>query len=328
MKISFTGVSRRQEFWDQNTGYGKVFKQLFDNLSMTEYQPAISSKSAPIAICSENPGWLYREGLQYTIGHTTHESTKIVEQWAENLAVVDEIWTPSNWIANVLRNYTDKNILVVPNCTTSSFTSVRRTKDNPFYFVHIGEPTVRKGGDLALQAFVELFGDNPEVFMVFKSSGNTPNLIGANSYSNIIVISDDYTEEQMNNLLSKMHCLVYPTMGEGGGIIPLEAMSTGLPTIATTGWSDYSDYILLPVESKLTNVPQSMSSSTWLRGQIFSPDKESIKQQMLEVYNNYDKYEELYYQQSQDISTNYSWGRVVDSIVVPRLKEIESLYVK
>ena len=323
MKVSFTGVSRRQEFWDQNTGYGKVFKQIFDNLANTEYEPVINDRSAPIAICSENPGWLYRDGNQYTIGHTTHESTEMVQQWIDNLDVVDEIWTPSNWIASEIKKYTNKKILVVPNCATSTFTPVRREKSNPFYFVHVGEPAVRKGGNLVLQAFVELFGNNPDVFMVFKSFGSTNNLIGANMYSNVMVITDDYTEEQMNNLFAKMHCFVYPTMGEGGGIIPLEAMLTGLPTISTVCWADYLEYIHLPINSSLIDVPDDIASTTWLRGQIFSPDKESIKEQMLTVYNNYAEYEKIYSNQASDIREEYSWSSVVQKIVVPRLKEIE-----
>lgn len=322
MKISFTGVSRRQEFWDQNTGYGKIFKQIYDGLDGSDYQPVVNDQSASVAICCENPGWLYREGKQYTIGYTTHESTEMVEQWAQNLSTVDEIWAPSRWIANVIRKYTNKNILVVPVCATNSFTPVRRVKDETFYFVHVGEPAIRKGGDLVLESFVELFGDNPNVVMVFKSFGNTSNLVGANTYDNVVVIGSDYTEEQMNSLFSKMHCLVYPTMGEGGGIIPLEAMLTGMPVISTTPWSDYSNYILLPVESEPMDVPQSMSSTTWLRGQIFKPSKKSIKQQMLEVYNNYERYEQLYSDQVDSIRKEYSWSRVIDEIIIPRLQEV------
>jgi len=323
MKVSFTGVSRRQEFFDQNTGYGKVFKNIYDNLAGTQYEPVLNDRSAPVAICSENPGWLYKEGNQYTIGHTTHESTGMVQQWIDNLPVVDEIWTPSKWIADVIRKHTDKNVLVVPNCATDTFAPVRRQNNSPFYFIHVGEPAIRKGGSLVLQAFIELFGDNPDVFMVFKSFGNTTNLVGANMYGNVLVVTDDYTEEQMNNLFAKMHCLIYPTMGEGGGIIPLEAMLTGLPTIATTDWADYSDYIHLPVDADLVDVPADMVQSTWLRGQIFSPSKESIKKQMLNVYENYQKYEEIYANQVYSIREEYSWSRVVNQIVVPRLKEIE-----
>jgi len=44
---------------------------------------------------------------------------------------------------------------------------------------------------------------------------------------------------------------------------------------------------------------------------------------MLNVYENYQKYEEIYANQADSIREEYSWSRVVNQIVVPRLKEIE-----
>ena len=323
MKVSFTGVSKRQEFFSQNTGYGKLFKKLYDNISKTEYEPVLNDRSAPIAICCENPSWLYKEGNQYTIGYTTHESTEMMQEWIDNLDTVDEIWTPSEFIADIIRKYTNKQVLNVPIFVDDTFKPVRRRKDTPFFFLHVGEPAVRKGGSLVLECFAEIFKDNPNVFMVFKSFGNTPNLIGSNLYSNVIVIGSDYSEEEMNSLYAKMHCLVYPTMGEGGGFIPLEAMFTGLPTISTTQWSDYKKFIKLPIKSGFVDVPNDIIKNTPLRGQFILPDKESVKEQMLEVYENYKKYEEIYSNQVEELRKEHSWERVVNKIVVPRLREIK-----
>jgi len=327
VKISFNGVSRRSEFFEQNTGYGKLFGKLFEALKQTHYEVVLNDSTAPVAICCENPGWLYREPGQYTIGYTTHESTEIVPEWAKGLEAVDEIWTPSQFITEVFRDYTNKEVTTVPISVDDDFVPVRRNASRPFLFLHVGEPSPRKGGSIVLECFQELFGDSDEVQLVFKSFGNTTNLVGANMMSNVVVLSNDYSQQQMNQLYGKVHCLVYPTMGEGGGFIPLEAMATGLPTISTTPWSDYKDFIELPIDSRWVPVSEQLLQTSPLRGSILEPDKDSIKERMTLVYEDYEKYEELYSNRVQELKKQYSSTNIVEWIVIPRLREIEERYV-
>jgi len=327
MKISFTGVSRRTEFLQQNTGYGKLFGKLYESLEPSEYEVSLNDTSAPVAICCENPGWLYREDNQYTIGYTTHESTEMIHEWAQGLKNVDEIWTPSEFISEVVRKYTDKQVTTVPIFVDDEFTPVRREIGNTFFYLHVGEPSPRKGGSLVLECFQELFENVPDVVLVFKSFGSTHNMMGVNSLSNVVVLGSDYSQSKMNELYGKVHCLVYPTAGEGGGYIPLEAMCTGLPTISTAQWSDYKNYIQLQIDSSWVDVPQPIVESSFLRGNILEPSKDSIKMLMMSVYQDYNSYEQSYSDQTKELKEQHSSNKIIEQIVIPRLQEIEKNYV-
>ena len=327
MKISFTGVSRRTEFFQQNTGYGKLFGKLYQALKPSKYDIGLNDTSAAVAICCENPGWLYREGNQYTIGYTTHESTEMIPEWVQGLKNVDEIWTPSEFISEVVRKYTDKQVTTVPIFVDDEFTPVRREIGSTFFFLHIGDPSPRKGGSIVLECFQELFENVSNVALVLKSFGSTPNLMKANSLSNVIVLGSDYSQSEMNELYGKMHCLVYPTIGEGGGYIPLEAMCTGLPTISTAQWSDYKNYIQLQIDSSWVDIPQSIVESSFLRGNILNPSKESIKKLMMSAHQDYKIYEQSYSDQIKELKAQHSSTKIIEQIVIPRLQEIEKNYV-
>jgi len=67
---------------------------------------------------------------------------------------------------------------------------------------------------------------------------------------NVEYLHATYSREQMRKLLQRSDCFVFPTRGEGFGLPPSEAMTTGLPTIVTTwsgpvGYSDPEDTLEL-----------------------------------------------------------------------------------
>lgn len=326
VKISLTGVpvQNKIEFEQKNGGYGKVNWYVAESLKKLGYQLSIDDSTADVNFCCANPSWLQRRKNQYNIGYTTHESTQIIPDWQSGLDSMDEIWTMSHWIASSLSHYTDKVTTIVHPGVGSNFNPIPRTTEDKFYFLHTGEPADRKMGLLVFQAFVEEFGDNPDVVLVFKTQG-PHRIVGANGFDNIIFIGNDFTEEQYAGLLSKMHCLVYPTLGEGGGMMPLEALATGMPVISTWEWADYKDFIHLKLDSVLTDIPEAIQQRTPLRGNGFLTTVESIREQMVKVYENYEFYQNLYYNQSILIGSRYGWDKIVSDNAVPRLKELETL---
>lgn len=324
MKISFSGVSGNQEFVTQSAGYGRVANQLFYALQRAGVDVQIGNHEADINFCVETPGGLYRVEGQYNIGFSTHESTLVTSFWADGLRRMDEIWTMSKWIRDCFELYVDKEVTVIPTCISSSFTPVRRSIGDNFVFLHVGEPTTRKNGQMVLDAFVQKFANSSEVTLIIKTYG-THGIRGAEQYSNVHFINETYSEEQYLSLLGNSHCLVYPSTGCGGGMMPQEAMATGMPVVAVSDWMDYRDYIHLPVESVLGPVPDYIfSTATHLVGQVYNPKLESIVGQMERVYTNYPYYEKLYFDQAEKIKSEYNWDRVAREIAIPRFEQILS----
>jgi len=324
MKISFSGVSGNQEFITQSAGYGRVANQLFYALKRAGVDVEIGSSEADINFCVETPLGLHRVEGQYNIGFSTHESTLLPSFGADGLRRMDEIWTMSKWIQSCFELYVDKQVTVIPTCISSSFIPTRRSVGDSFVFLHIGEPNARKNGQMVLDAFVQKFANSSEVSLIIKTYG-IHRIHGANHYSNVHFINETYSEEQYIKLLNISNCLVYPSTGCGGGMMPQEAMATGMPVVAVSDWMDYHDYIHLPIESTLGPVPNYIfSTATHLVGQVYNPKIESVVEQMERVYTNYPYYEKLYFDQAEKIKSEYDWDRVAKDIAIPRFEQILS----
>ena len=331
MRISLTGVPihGNSHYEKQLAGYGKVTWQLQEALIRNGVEVSINDPTTSVVIYVDNPGWLMKDihptplrigPNQHKIGLTTHESTEIVPEWKTGLETVDEIWAMSEWVADTFRKYVgDRVTLSVPVCSDSKIESQRRIFDEPFYFIHVGEPSERKMGAMVLEAFVQEFGDDENINLVFKVSD--AHSLGPMNYGNVYVFGNATTEDYYQ-LLDRMHCLVYPTIGEGGGLIPLEALTMGMPVISTWEWADYKNFIHLKLDSTLSPVLQSIQDTTFLRGEGYSTTVESIRSNMRKVYDNYEYYSELHYAQAEEVTNEYNWDRVVKEIVIPRLEKI------
>jgi len=325
VEVSFEGVPVRSpyHFESQSVGYGRVANQVYHAMKRAGINVEINRDSSPVRVQIDDPSFLVRVPGKYNIAFTTHESSELTPEWKQRVEQMDEVWTMSDWIAECFNQYTEKPCLVVPTCISDVFSPVRREKSDPFVFLHTGEPTARKNGRMVFEAFVQEFGKHEDAKLVFKSYGNT-SIPGLNLHDNIVVLGQDLSNEKYRDLLYRSHCLVYPSTACGGGMMPLEAMATGMPVISTWEWADYRDYISLRLESQLVETPDYIKETApQLLGQVFLTSVESISQQMRLVYEDYSHYEQLYWQQSQNIVQEYNWDRVVQERIVPRLRELE-----
>ena len=124
-------------------------------------------------------------------------------------------------------------------------------------------------------------------------------------------------EKMLIELHNKVDCLIYPTSGEGFGFHPLEAMASGLPTITTTGWCNYKKFVTLELEDKISPSEYSFIHP----GNMFNPNFEDVKNKMVEMVENYEKYAKLAFKNSLLIHDEYDWDKV-NYKAVKRLKEI------
>lgn len=104
----------------------------------------------------------------YNIGFWAWEVEDFPEEWLPAFNLVDEVWTPSEFVSNVLRKYTDKPVMTVPHCIELKTDSSCDRKyfglpEDKFLFMvsfSSGSVMERKNPLAAIKAFKEAFLTN------------------------------------------------------------------------------------------------------------------------------------------------------------------------
>jgi glycosyltransferase involved in cell wall biosynthesis len=328
MEISFTGPAFT--YLDRLVGYGEAAHNILGSLKKAGLNVTINSPTADVEVCFNLPGkYQFFNKDSYKIGYTAWESTDVTPQARKVMNQVDELWATSDWVADAYRNlFPQKKIFVYKHGIDHSWLPEKRKKaGDPFTFLHVGEPYSRKDGQMATDAFIELFRNDPKYRLVLKCSGiNTIKVADPKygylsspsaAYDNIVTIESFLDDAQFKGLHGLCDVFLYPTWGEGFGFQPLQALASGMPVITTEGWSDYAEYITWPVSA-------TWSSSPWPethQGYMMKPNKEHLKDRMLQAVGEYESVLDKTFKNAFKLHEKYDWDTVSES-AVDHIKEI------
>jgi glycosyltransferase involved in cell wall biosynthesis len=318
LKISFSTIAANAR---TEVGYGQAGLNMILALQQLGHQVPFEDASAPVEIAFNQPQYTqWSNPDAYHIQYTPWESTVLPYGWVDHFNRADEVWTPSPVIAGWYKDAgVEVPIKVYEHGVNPMWTFKRRRLDGPIQFLHHGEPAPRKGGQMALDAFREVFGASDEAFLTIKSHGETMvrhrdregNIRGtADSLGNVRVIRETYPDALLVNLYHNSHALVYPGYGEGFGLIPLQALATGMPTICTGAWAPYKRYL----DPQLT-LGSAMIDSPWQAmhpGKVFEPNYDDLLKAYRELADDYNTFAGRAFRRSFDIRTHYDWVRLTE----------------
>jgi glycosyltransferase involved in cell wall biosynthesis len=256
---------------------------------------------------------------QFRVGYTPWESSKIPDEWIPRMQRMDEIWTPATWVADIYKSYNvNSTIRYVPHGFDPEVWKIfQRYEKDTFTFLHVGGPAERKGAQRVVDAFVDLFGNDKSVSLILKSNGPSEARVkfggvfgNAGHHPQISVIEHSMEVEDLAALYSTADCLVYPTNGEGFGLIPFQGIATGIPTIVTdaTACSDFAQYA---IPLKATPTPgEGVHLGDW-----YEPDPEHLRHLMLEVRENFDAAKEHAMHGAIILRNKFTWDHIAKMIV-------------
>ena len=286
---------------DPNTGYGYAGQHIVRVLGRLQDKVPFNSPDCSVLLNYTQPSEYHKYKDQYSIGYTCWESTVLKPGWKKMMSYMDEIWTPSPLVATWFKNSgVEPPIYVVEHGVEHMWMPVLRKpgagSNRPLKFLHVGEPAPRKSGQMVVDVFTELFGNNKDYQLTIKADGyNTTRsnpvsgVLGPPNdfYSNIKLITDRLEIGELLRLYQSHDVLVYPSFGEGFGFIPLQAMATGMPVILNTSWCPYERFSVgLEIEDFLAISPwQEMHP-----GSMYHPSRQSLRKQMQEVACNFEYY--------------------------------------
>lgn len=252
MEINWLG-----DGFNQYTGYGRMGAYFIRELS------ALGVAVTPIlATALDAPSWLsaclhegnfehitislmYGEhfrkinGRQW--GFTMYEDTSIPPGWAEIInQTCERLLVLCEHNAETFANAgVEVPIHVVYGGTDpNEFPLVERRAERPYTFVCVGDSGMRKGVDVAWQAFNRAFPNGEDVRLIIKTRANGMRGVMTESFhdwdNRIEVWKEDV--DDIADVYRRADCFVFPSFGEGWGMPPREAAMMGLPVI-TTNWA-------------------------------------------------------------------------------------------
>lgn len=204
----------------------------------------------------------------------------------------------------------------------------RRTDaSKPFTFLMSGDLTHRKNAGATLIAYMRAFGTRQDVKLVFKTTSGTMRAWSFPNH-NIEIIDENVSTERMAEIYGEADCFVFPSRGEGFGLTPLEAMSTGLYSIFPdhTGMSEYINPDINGVlkNNKLVTIPVGGGYPAEFGevGKWYEADVEELANLMTEAESN----KEATYlkgEQSVEWAKKFNYERTVQMI---KERAIEKYY--
>ena len=258
----------------------------------------------------------YSKSSGYSIGFSYWETNRLPNEWVKKMNMMDEIWTTSAWAKDVFIN-SGVNVPVFDfrlGVHAEYFFPVLRKKRTPFTFLSIGAPSTRKNSQIAVDAFIKLFGNNEDFRLLYKAvdspdarlTNGSQGILPIRNHPLIDVIDKDVDIKTLSDIYDSADCLIYPTSGEGWGILPFQAIAKGIPTICTnaTSCTEYAE-MSVPLDYELSNHNMNGiydDTGTWAK-----PNFDDLCDNMLYVVSNYDEIAKKTYDNANSEFEKMTW---------------------
>lgn len=304
-----------------SNGYGYAAHNIVSTLRLLGHQVERNNPDSDVQLFFSQPDYFWQpRDSTYNIAYTPWESSGVPSTWIDAFNEMDEVWTTSDLCAKwYLDAGVTKPIKVYEHGIEDIWKPVRRRSSGRIRFLHIGEPAPRKGGQLALDAFRRAFATRRDVHLTLKAQTHNTTRVYEDSrrgerVRSIIGLPDDFqnietqtgelTLPQLVSLYQDHDVLIYPSWGEGFGFIPLQALSTGMPTICTGAWAPYRRF-LSPLDLNSTEY-----ESPWPDihpGNMVKPDIDHLVSLMRQAADDFESLADHYWKQAPAVLEAYDW---------------------
>jgi len=281
-------------------------------------------RDAPVIFNMGQPHFYERVEGKLNIGYTPWESSEIPVSWPFYMNKMDEIWTTCSFNKKTFEDGgVTVPVRVLPHGINSDHYPAQRRRNNGlFKFLHIGSDAPRKGAKVVYDAFREEFGSGNKELVSLTLKGRR--LDFDIDDTNVKHISEILSIEDMQKLYLSHDAMIYPTSGEGFGLIPFQAAATGMPT-AVTNWSGPKDYMryCFPIDvEKLVDADYEPHTGMWAKPSVESVRywmREFVRDERRYAYDAYLKALKLHKLESWDSVAKTAIGYMIESLnTVPK----------
>jgi len=211
----------------------------------------------PVTLHVGAPQWFRPLKNTKNVLFTMWETDTLPEDFLEGLRKADAWLVPSEHNKMVWAKY-GLDAQVVPLGVHEAYTRVDPSRnklkgpggsEEPLNILFVGSQSPRKGWPVIAPAFAEAFGEmipGANVQLIVKTIQNDPTKpkdVKLFMDGRVVIDTRDLEPAQMLGLYQFADVFLYPSLGEGFGLPPLEAMAAGALTVSTknTGMADFFD---------------------------------------------------------------------------------------
>lgn len=292
----------------------------------------------------------YKENGIYNIGRLAWETNRLPNVWVAACNDMQEIWTMSEQMADMIRRSGVKRQISVfpePIFTPKGEENIKSFETQykkDFFFYSIFQWIPRKNPRALLRAYWKSFEGNDNITLLLKtyrvnySEGefnllkdeleNYRKELKLKHYPKIYLIKKLLNNNEMWKLHKTGDCYVNGSSGEGWNRPLQEAMLLGKPTISgnnggITDWMPNNYYY--SVKSNLAPVTVVNHIAWYQPPQEWKEiDEGDLGAKMMEVYKNYEYAKEIGLKAKEYVMENFSWQKVG----MEMKKRLEEIYNK
>lgn len=272
------------------------------------------------------PGYFFKN--QYKIQMTQWESTLVPPNWVDHGKRYDEWWTANKFGADAFINsgLPEEKVHIFEHGVDSiTWFPKKRTRGDVVRFLHVDSGSPRKRGDFTEEAFKKAFGNSLDYELTRKYSYGAMSSLdwfsqdvlenaGEWQNTNVRHIKENLSLEQLVNLFHFHDILIYPSEGEGFGLIPLQALATGMPVISTGKWCSYEKFLngnVIDSELGISTIQENYTRF----GEVVIPDFDSTVNLMKLLAENLDSQFDIFYNQIPEVVEKYNWQKLTNSAI-------------
>ncbi|HEY9844305.1 MAG: glycosyltransferase family 4 protein [Candidatus Sericytochromatia bacterium] len=286
------------------------------------------------------PEFRGRQEYRLGLGHTIFETNSLPRSYVTGCNRMDAVMVPSPFHVDAFRNAgVTVPLQVIPEgVDTERFHPegpVLSTIPKRFTFLWLAQLSYRKGFDLVLKAFLELFAHHDDVQLVMRSylhNGSAQDLdqvaelvrlyreqeLGGLKTGHVFLL-ENVPDVHLPSLYRSAQVLVAPFRGEGWGLPIIEALASELPVIAT-GWGGplsylnedmayLLDYRLMPIPDQIPSMflGPLLEEARAEHHLLAEPDFQQLKYAMWDAYQNYFTHKAKATQARARLETGFRW---------------------
>lgn len=302
-----------------NIGYGRMFNSLLEELS----KRVIIDNMAEHVVWAMQPdmvkGWF--KGQKRTI-LTMWETDTLPDSYREYLPQFDTVIVPCLHNMELFEPHHPNVHVISLGVDRSVWYPRPRKQDGKFRIFAGGSEWYRKGLDVVIEVFTRL--NLPDCELHIKIP---PPLLGAPNkleWPNVVMHTEWMTLEEEVNLVTSCDLFVSASRGEGFGLMPLQAISAGIPTAITdmTGHREFSDLANYRIGG---SVGPSRITNWETIGNWFEPNKDEMADAIKDVYQNREKANRLALKNATETAA-FNWATAAEQflqIVKPSERTVE-----